>query len=84
MQKMHEKCTTPLNLVIGEEEKLHEVLNMVELSLVSHFQGHFLGVKVVKEWLLVDMDPLLGHYPYLLVLSRGWLGLMFRSIKDTK
>eukprot|EP01018_Ginkgo_biloba_P039380 Gb_12932 [translate_table: standard] len=36
---------TPLNLVLGEEVKMHEVVDRAELTLVGHFPGRRMGDK---------------------------------------
>eukprot|EP01018_Ginkgo_biloba_P032904 Gb_28853 [translate_table: standard] len=75
---------TPLNLVLGEEVKMHEAVDRVELTLVGRFPGCRMGDKGVKDWMQGCWVGVLGYVSTSAILSRGWLAFFLRSVVDVE
>jgi hypothetical protein len=85
-RKHSRKCikqrSTPINLVLGEEVKMHKVVQLEEMALVEGFLGHYIGDKGLKKWMVGVWKTVLGYDPITYVLSRGWLAFYFQSASD--
>ena len=72
---MHEEKIGIFNMVLGEEIKMHEVVNMVERVMVRKFHGHRMSEKNQRQWIEDIGRVLLNYIPTSSLLVRGWMAL---------
>jgi hypothetical protein len=70
----HKKCVkkrnSPINLVLSEEVKLHEVVTMVELAMVRWFYGQRIGCRSLRVWVHDQWEHVLGYSPSFSILTK--------------
>lgn len=65
-----------INLVLGEDMQLSQVVSQFQMVLIEHFHGHHLGGKAMRESIEALLVPFLGYSPSFYILSSGWLPLV--------
>jgi len=70
---MHKVETKIRNLHLGEETKLHEILELVDSSLVGSFLGRIIGSGALKDWIWEKIKPMIGYPPRSISMVRGWM-----------
>eukprot|EP01018_Ginkgo_biloba_P020280 Gb_31029 [translate_table: standard] len=73
-----------VKLLLGDDVKMNEVLDLATQMLVGRFFGRRMGKKKLTVWLSGNWSPLLGFLPKHYTLSRGWLAFLLWSAEDVK
>eukprot|EP01018_Ginkgo_biloba_P023075 Gb_32325 [translate_table: standard] len=72
-----------VNLVLGDDIEMHQVVGLLSQALIGRFHGHSTGVQSLKIWFKEKWEPLCGYSPVFYLLARGLL-LDFWSLEVFK
>lgn len=73
-----------VRLVLGNDMKLNEVINMVVLTLVGRILGRRFNEANIVCWMKKMWVPLLGSVLSFYFFARGWMAFMFRIGSNAK
>jgi hypothetical protein len=62
-----------VNLVLGDDVKMHQVVSLSTQALVGRFHGRSICEKYLKKWLQVKWEPYIGNVPVFYLLTKGWM-----------
>jgi hypothetical protein len=65
------------SLVVGEDIRVDQILDLVGKTLVGNFLGRWVGMDQIQRWVNEVWFLVLGYGPNFHLLSRGWLGFIF-------
>jgi hypothetical protein len=71
-----------VNLVLGNDVKMHQVVCLSTQALVGRFHGRSICEKSLNEKLQVKWEPYTGHVPVFYLLTKGWMDFLFRTATD--
>jgi hypothetical protein len=81
-KKCIKKREGPINLTLGDDIKLNEIVTMQNTTLVGRFASKRASPDSLKAWTATTFATFLGYAPSSLVLAKGWLAWTFRSEQD--
>jgi hypothetical protein len=65
-------------IVVGKDLKVAQIINFEGRAIINKYLGRMVDKTVMeKEW-----TPLLGYNPIWYLLTRGWIGVIFKSNTD--
>jgi hypothetical protein len=73
-----------VNLVLGDDVWMHEVIDMASKALVGLFLGRRMGKPLLKTWLPDSWEPVLGYMPKFYVLVGRCMGFILHLEEDVK
>jgi hypothetical protein len=82
-KKCIKKREGPINLTLGDNIKLHDIVTMQNTTLVGRFAIKSPSSYSLKVWTASTFSTHLGYNPSNLVLAKGWLAWTFKLEKDT-
>jgi hypothetical protein len=82
-EKVWKVKKTKRRMVMGVDVGLEESCNLSLCALVGRLSYRSLCNHPIIDWMQISWVPLLGYYPDLLTLSRGWFGFVFKNPEDT-
>jgi hypothetical protein len=84
--KNHRKCIKRkhkiVNLHLGENIQLHEILEMEDLAIVGHFLVRRMGGDIVKASTKENIETVIAYTSKSLVLVKGWMVWIFRFMVE--
>jgi hypothetical protein len=66
-------------LVVRDEIKVAQILNLEGGAIVGKFCGRRMSLKTVNVWMEVEWRAILGYIPICHLLSHGWMGVIFQT-----
>jgi hypothetical protein len=73
-----------LALVVNKDLKVSQIVDLDGCAIVSKFVGQRMVHKTVMEWMDKEWGSSLGYLPICHLLSRGWMGIIFKSKYDVE
>jgi hypothetical protein len=78
------KKADAINLELGENVKLHEIMDLEGSSIMGRFSSKRMNKETLKSWTKENFAQLLGYSQCNMVLVKGWLVWIINSREDAK
>ena len=69
-------------MVMGDRVGLEDLCKMSLYALVGRISYKILSTHPLEDWITLHWYPLLGYFPEVLYLKKGWLGFVCRELDD--